>query len=58
MLEMKGTCERCATTLGRSAAAVICSFECTYCSACGESLDSRCPNCGGELVARPRRADS
>jgi len=35
---------------------MICSFECTFCRACAETrLRGRCPNCGGELVARPRR---
>jgi hypothetical protein len=39
-----------------SSAARICSFECTFCASCAESvLGGRCPNCGGELVARPRR---
>jgi len=33
----------------------ICSHECTFCAACADAMDGRCPNCGGELVARPRR---
>ncbi|MGW0211718.1 DUF1272 domain-containing protein [Streptomyces sp. NPDC003233] len=33
----------------------ICSYECTFCEACGEALGQICSNCGGELVARPRR---
>ncbi|NYT61504.1 DUF1272 domain-containing protein [Alcaligenaceae bacterium] len=34
----------------------ICSFECTFCATCADSaLKGICPNCGGELVARPRR---
>ncbi len=34
----------------------MCSFECTFCRACAETvLRGRCPNCGGELVPRPRR---
>jgi hypothetical protein len=34
----------------------ICSFECTFCVACADNvLSGKCPNCGGELVARPRR---
>ena len=34
----------------------ICSFECTFCRVCTEKiLKGRCPNCGGELVSRPRR---
>jgi acetyltransferase len=34
----------------------ICSFECTFCAPCVEGLlHGRCPNCGGELMPRPRR---
>ncbi|HUQ40173.1 MAG TPA: DUF1272 domain-containing protein [Acidimicrobiales bacterium] len=56
MLEMRGTCEKCQATLEADAAdAVICSFECTFCAPCGEAMVGKCPNCGGELVARPRR---
>ncbi|TMJ03603.1 MAG: DUF1272 domain-containing protein [Bacillati bacterium ANGP1] len=34
----------------------MCSFECTFCRDCAESvLSGRCPNCGGELVRRPVR---
>ncbi|MFI9544835.1 DUF1272 domain-containing protein [Streptomyces sp. NPDC052016] len=40
----------------RHAPALICSYECTFCPPCGEQMGSVCPNCGGELVARPRRA--
>ncbi|HEV3328173.1 MAG TPA: DUF1272 domain-containing protein [Acidimicrobiales bacterium] len=58
MLEMRAGCERCATTLELDGTAVICSFECTYCEPCGAEMDDTCPNCGGELVARPRRAPS
>ena len=38
--------------------ALICSFECTYCEPCGEALSHLCPNCGGDLAARPTRARS
>jgi uncharacterized protein len=55
MLEMRDICEKCAAALVESGEAVICSFECTFCVACGETMDSICPNCGGELVRRPRR---
>jgi hypothetical protein len=35
---------------------MICSFECTFCRDCTDAtLGGRCPNCGGELVARPIR---
>jgi uncharacterized protein len=58
MLELRPNCEHCDRDLGpQSADARICSFECTFCSTCAESvLAGRCPNCGGELVPRPRRA--
>ncbi|MCU1351223.1 MAG: hypothetical protein JWM05_432 [Acidimicrobiales bacterium] len=55
MLEMRGECERCATVLPGDATAVICSYECTFCGSCADELGHRCPNCEGELVARPRR---
>lgn len=54
MLAMKSGCELCAAPLAHDGEALICSYECTYCPACAASLDA-CPNCGGELVARPRR---
>ncbi|MBV8196573.1 MAG: DUF1272 domain-containing protein, partial [Candidatus Eremiobacteraeota bacterium] len=34
----------------------ICSFECTFCTACAETLRFVCPNCGGEQKPRPRRS--
>ena len=57
MLELRPNCECCDRDLPpESADAVICSFECTFCRACATSiLANRCPNCGGEFVARPRR---
>lgn len=55
MLEMRSTCERCSGPLLETGAALICSFECTFCVDCGAEMQNRCPNCGGELVARPRR---
>ena len=59
MLEMRPDCERCGTDLAAEApGAFICSFECTFCAECAEALDDRCPNCGGELVSRPRRPAS
>jgi hypothetical protein len=57
-LEMRSTCERCGTELGHDADAVICSNECTFCRACGETMDYVCPNCSGELATRPRRLDA
>jgi hypothetical protein len=55
-LEMRSVCERCDTPLSVDAEARICSFECTFCVACSDAMDGVCPNCGGELVARPRRS--
>ena len=52
---MRTACERCNAPLAADGDAVICSYECTFCRACGEALGSVCPNCGGELVPRPRR---
>jgi hypothetical protein len=57
MLQLRPTCECCDIALpADSTAARICSFECTFCATCAEQrLAGRCPNCGGELVVRPRR---
>lgn len=56
MLEMRESCERCSAPLPADAeTALICSFECTFCRTCGDELAGICPNCGGELVSRPRR---
>lgn len=55
-LEMKPACERCGVALTETDEAVICSYECTFCAECGRAMDRVCPNCGGELVARPRRS--
>jgi len=54
-LEMRPVCERCAAALPPQGAAFICSYECTFCPTCAAAMQQRCPNCGGELVARPRR---
>jgi uncharacterized protein len=58
MLEMRSECERCRAALALGDAAFICSYECTFCATCREELAARCPNCDGELVARPRRVSS
>jgi uncharacterized protein len=55
-LEMRPECERCRAALpADSGDARICSFECTFCAACTDAVAGRCPNCGGELLPRPRR---
>lgn len=56
MLEMRAVCERCDAALPEAGEARICSFECTFCTSCADGMASTCPNCGGELVPRPRRA--
>jgi uncharacterized protein len=54
-LEMRESCERCDASVAPGAEAFICSYECTFCPSCAVELDGVCPNCGGELVRRPRR---
>ena len=54
-LEMRQVCERCQAALPPEAEAFICSYECTFGPGCAERMEGTCPNCGGELVARPRR---
>jgi hypothetical protein len=57
MLEMRPNCECCDRQLPPdSNEARVCSFECTFCERCASTtLANRCPNCGGELITRPRR---
>lgn len=60
MLALRPGCETCDVDLPPTAAeAMMCSFECTFCSDCATSLlHNVCPNCGGELVRRPVRPQS
>lgn len=57
MLFLKPSCECCDVDLPpESVDARICSFECTFCAPCADGrLAGHCPNCGGELLRRPRR---
>ncbi len=57
MLSLRPNCECCDRDLPADTAdARICSFECTFCADCATTvLAGRCPNCSGELLARPRR---
>ncbi len=57
MLELRPNCECCDKDLLPEASdAMMCSFECTFCQACVETLlHGICPNCGGNLVSRPIR---
>lgn len=56
MLELRPNCECCDRDLPPDARARICTFECTFCESCAtDVLKEVCPNCGGNLVARPVR---
>jgi len=53
-LLMKPGCEKCGRPLDPIGEAYICIYECTFCRECTEAMAATCPNCGGELVRRPR----
>ena len=57
MLTLKPNCECCDKDLpATSTEARICSYECTFCKECVETvLFNVCPNCGGGFVPRPIR---
>jgi hypothetical protein len=57
MLELRPICEHCACDLAPDCTeARICSYECTFCRTCVDSvLMNVCPNCGGGFVTRPVR---
>ena len=57
MLQLRPNCECCNKDLPpESREARICSYECTFCASCVDTvLNGVCPNCGGEFVPRPRR---
>jgi len=58
MLSLRPNCECCDKDLPPDAAdALICTFECTFCRDCADNRlpGGLCPNCGGNLVARPVR---
>ena len=57
MLELRPNCECCDIDLPPdSTEARICSYECTFCLDCVETILSNvCPNCGGGFVPRPVR---
>lgn len=57
MLEIRPTCEHCNKDLpNSSSAAMICSFECTYCKTCALVIfENVCPTCAGNFVERPIR---
>jgi hypothetical protein len=57
MLQLRPACENCGMSLPpNSTEAMICSFECTFCTSCVTSLLANvCPNCGGGFCPRPIR---
>ncbi|MFK7783377.1 DUF1272 domain-containing protein [Psychroserpens sp.] len=57
MLELRPTCENCNKRLPfNSNEAMICTFECTFCQDCVDTvLQHVCPNCGGHFEKRPIR---
>ncbi|MBX3500024.1 MAG: DUF1272 domain-containing protein [Alphaproteobacteria bacterium] len=56
-LELRPNCECCDKDLPpASEEARICSYECTFCAACVDTvLHNVCPNCGGGFAPRPIR---
>lgn len=56
-LEIRPNCEYCDRDLAPSAQdARICSYECTFCAECADTiLGNVCPNCGGGFAPRPIR---
>ncbi|MEP3889956.1 MAG: DUF1272 domain-containing protein [Hellea sp.] len=58
MLEMRPNCEICDKDLPADEnGAFSCSLECTFCASCNDTkLKNICPNCGGQLTARPTRS--
>ena len=57
MLELRPSCENCDKALPNDCDdAMICTYECTFCKDCVESiLKNVCPNCGGGFEKRPTR---
>ena len=60
MLDIRPTCENCNKPLPyNSQEAMICTFECTFCKTCVETiLQHVCPNCGGGFEKRPIRPEA
>lgn len=57
MLELRPNCEYCDKDLPPdSTEARICTYECTFCAGCVDTvLHDVCPNCGGGFAPRPIR---
>ena len=56
-LELRPNCEYCDVDLPpQSTEARICTYECTFCASCVDTvLSNVCPNCGGGFAPRPIR---
>lgn len=59
-LELRPNCECCNVDLPpKSRFARICSYECTFCADCVDTvLLNVCPNCGGGFSPRPIRPET
>jgi hypothetical protein len=59
MLEIRPNCEHCNKDLpNTSQEAMICTFECTFCTDCTTKVfHDVCPNCGGDFQKRPIRPE-
>lgn len=55
---MRKSCEACEHSISIETNAYICTHECTFCEPCTEKMNYICPNCGGELVTRPKPSGS
>jgi uncharacterized protein len=57
VLELRPGCEHCDRDLPpESSEAMICTYECTFCTDCVTGvLRGVCPNCGGNFAPRPLR---
>jgi uncharacterized protein len=60
MLELRPNCECCDRDMPpESAEARICTYECTFCALCAETVfGGVCPNCGGNFTPRPIRPEA
>lgn len=56
-MEIRTSCENCDKPLpNASSEAMICTYDCTFCKTCVETLlHNVCPNCGGGFTSRPTR---
>ncbi|WP_281541120.1 DUF1272 domain-containing protein [Maribacter aestuarii] len=56
-MEIRLNCENCdIPLLNNSKEAMICTFDCTFCKDCVDTiLKNVCPNCGGGFEKRPTR---